>query len=296
MKLAAAAIGISVLTVFVATIGYFAGPEDEAGLRAFGLGVITLVLSSIAAFMLGFVLTRKNPLLAGLGLAGVLLVTAAAAVIAFFAGSEKEAVPRAFAIGFLTLVVVGGMTYLIYYAVAMKRLDLPKEELDHEEVVWAKTAKSMVHYKSGNPLKFWEAVGGRLFLTNQALEFRTFPAELYTYQIVVPLREIRRASPCNVLGIIRGALRIERRDGTFELFNFGAAFDMSREWAEAIMDFRDDLQEMEASQADGSREPDAQSEGERQRFQRREASGPTQASDRIQSERRDSSRRRPFRG
>ena len=148
-------------------------------------------------------------------------------------------------IGFLTLLVGGGVAYLIFYFHEAKHLTIAEEEFEDEEVLWAKTCQSMVHYKSGNPLKFWEAVGGRLFLTNQVLEFRTFPAELFAYRIVIPLGEIRRARPCSLFGVIPGALRIERLDGSFELFNFGAAFDMSREWADAIIAFRDDLEDAE---------------------------------------------------
>jgi hypothetical protein len=243
MKLAHAAGLILVLTAIMSIVGFFLDPHVDAVPRAIGFGVLTFVFSSIAAFIVGFIATRKKRLPAIIAVSVVLLTVGAATVIAYFAGSEEEAIPRAFAIGFLTLIVGGGVSYLAYYFWAVKTLDISAEELDDKEVVWAKTAQSMVHYKSGNPLRFWEAVGGRLFLTNQVLEFRSFPAELYSYRLIIPLCDIRRAKPYSVLGFIAGGLRVERRDGSYELFTFGAAFDQSREWADAIMDFRDDLAE-----------------------------------------------------
>jgi hypothetical protein len=247
MKFALVAVAILNVSAVMCVVGYFIDPANEAVERAVGFGVITFFLSCIAAFVATVVATRRHPLQAMLFVGAVLLVVGIATVIAYFAGSEEVAIPRAFAIGLLTLVVGGGASYLAYYVRSIKNLDLPAQELEDEEVVWAKTALSMVHYKSGNPLKFWEAVGGRLFLTNQVIEFRSFPAELYVYRVTIPLDDIRRARPCTVLGFITGGLRIERLDGTFELFTFGAAFDLSREWADAIMDFRDDLADTESA-------------------------------------------------
>ena len=179
--------------------------------------------------------------------AGILGVTIAVAVVGYFLGAEEIAALRAATLGLMTLLIVGGGTYLVVYARRMRQLDLPADDMGANEVLWAKTSGSMVHYRSGNPWKFWETVGGRLFLTSDVLEFRANPAEIRPYRIVIPLREIRRARACALFGIIRGGLRIERTDGTFELFTFGAAFDVSRAWADAIEEFRDDLVELEES-------------------------------------------------
>src|SRR5262249_39802410 len=171
-----------------------------------------------------------------LGLAAVL------SVVGYFVGElNGEPIAAAFGFGFMTLLVVGGGAYLVHYARSMSKAELLDHELGDKEVVWAKTAQSMVHYRGGTPLKFWEVVGGRLFLTNQVLEFRSFPAEYFVYRLVIPLAEIVDAQPCRLLGIIPGALRVEREDGSIELFAFGAAFDVSVEWAREILDFRDDL-------------------------------------------------------
>jgi hypothetical protein len=160
-------------------------------------------------------------------------------VVAYFVGAEEEAVLRAFTLGFVTLFLGGASTYLFIYFKRMRELELPNEELGDEEVVWAKTTH-IVHYRTGNIHKFWETVGGKLFLTNHAVEFRANSAEFWVYRIVIPLREVHQAMPCNI-GVFPAGLRIERKDGTFELFTFGAMYDVSREWADAIMAFRADL-------------------------------------------------------
>lgn len=182
---------------------------------------------------------------AALALTALLLAVAAVAVGAYFVGSPEEAVIRAVALGSLTFVVVGGLMALVFHARSVKSLDLPSEELDGGEVVWAKTSGSMVHYRSGNPLKFWEAVGGKLFLTNRVLEFCSHAGQPWSYRLTIPLEQVREACPCRVLGLFPGGLRVERVDGTSELFTFGAAFDVSGAWADAILDFRDDLVEEE---------------------------------------------------
>jgi hypothetical protein len=95
----------------------------------------------------------------------------------------------------------------------------------------------MVHHKSGKPSRFWERVGGKLFLTSEALEFRTHPMDWYAYRIRIPVREIECATPCKIGSLSRG-LRVERKDGSFELFAFGAIFDRSSEWVDAIIRVR----------------------------------------------------------
>ncbi len=169
-----------------------------------------------------------------------LLLTATVAVAAYFVGSEQEAIPRSLACGLLAFGVGGGGGYFVIYAAGARRLDLPTAELDDGEVVWAKTPLGVGHYKNGI------STGGKLFLTNLVLEFRANPGQGRAYRVMIPLRDIRRARPFRVLGFIPGGLRVERHSGTIEKFHFGPFADLSREWADAIMDFREDLEEESA--------------------------------------------------
>jgi hypothetical protein len=174
-------------------------------------------------------------------IASVLLASAGMAAVGYFAASEP--ISAAFSLGFITLLLLGGTSYLVHYFVSMREVDIRDDELDEMEVVWAKTQQGIGHYRSGNPYKFWDTVGGKLFLTSHVLEFRANPAEPFAYRLIIRLEEIRYAEPHRLVGVIPGALRIEREDGSFEIFTFGAAFDVSQEWADAILDFRDDLDE-----------------------------------------------------
>jgi hypothetical protein len=173
----------------------------------------------------------------------VLLSTVFAGLVGYFAFEYDDfngPLTGAFLFGFMTFVVVGGITYLVYYTKCVNALDLPENELESDEILWGKNGQSMVHYKTGNAYKFWEAVGGKLYLTNKRLEFRAHGGQPWVYRLTIPLQEIRKATPVYILAIVPGALRIERIDGTTELFTFGATFDVSLEWANAIIAFRDD--------------------------------------------------------
>jgi hypothetical protein len=152
-------------------------------------------------------------------------------------GGAAEMMVRAIAGGVFGLLVAGCL-YLFLVAKDLRNLDIPREELHEAEVVLRETPGSMVHYRSGSPLRFWEATGGRLFLTSQAVEFRAHRGQPWVYRLTIPLGEIAHAAPCRILRLFPGGLRIERADGSFELFSFGR-FDRNRDWAEEIMDARE---------------------------------------------------------
>ena len=124
--------------------------------------------------------------------------------------------------------------YMCLWVKDLAGLRIPEDELAEGEVVLMASPGSMVHYKSGNAFHFWNATGGRLFLTNEVLEFRAHRGQHHVYRITIPLDEIARAKACRILGIFQGGLRIERADGAFELFTFGVRGNSSY-WAEAIM-------------------------------------------------------------
>jgi hypothetical protein len=95
-------------------------------------------------------------------------------LIGSFAGpaaNAEERILRGLCGGMLGFMLSGGF-YLFLITKDLQKLEIPDEELNESEFALVKNAGSMVHYKSGRPLRFWEAVGGKLFLTNQVLEFR----------------------------------------------------------------------------------------------------------------------------
>jgi hypothetical protein len=149
------------------------------------------------------------------------------------AANGLETILRIVGGGILGL-VVSGCFYLFLYSKEIANLDIPAKELDESESVLLKNVGSLVHYKSGRPLWFWEAVEGKVFLTNQVLEFRAHRGQPFVYCLTIPLNEIAQALPCRILGLFAGGLRIERFDGTVELFTFGV-FGDNAGWASAIM-------------------------------------------------------------
>jgi hypothetical protein len=119
--------------------------------------------------------------------------------------------------------------------VRFKRSNLAGE-LDHGEHLWA---SAYANYQTAWP---WVRIIGRLFLTDQVLEFRASPGQGSVEILVMPLRTIRGARAICVF-MVSNDLRVERCDGSFEVFHFSAFSNSAREWAQAIMEFRDDLEE-----------------------------------------------------
>src|SRR5262249_26305603 len=135
--------------------------------------------------------------------------------------------------------LAAGVLYLYLWHKDLAALRIPDEDLAENEVVLFSSPGSMVHYKSARPTRFWEGNCGRLFLTNKALEFRTQGGQYYRYPLTVPLHEITQAAPCRILWIFPGGLRVNRADGSHELFTFGVRGN-SPAWAAAIMAVRDE--------------------------------------------------------
>lgn len=153
-------------------------------------------------------------------------------LIAGPAGNVEVAIIRGIG-GALFGFLVMGWVYLFVVAKDLVALNITDEELNPSEVVLLKTAGSVVHCRKGRPLRFWEGVGGKLFLTNQALEFRAHRGQPWVYRLTIPLGEIAQVTPCKILGLFPGGLRVERVDGSVELFSFGVLAD-NRLWAAAI--------------------------------------------------------------
>ena len=130
--------------------------------------------------------------------------------------------------------MMSGLLYLYLVWNDLAGLQIPDSELRENEVVLLMSSGSMVHYKSGLPLRFWDAIGGRLFLTKHVLEIRAHRGQHALYQMTIPLSEIVEASPCRILGVFPGGLRVERIDGSVELFTFDVHGD-SPSWADAIV-------------------------------------------------------------
>jgi hypothetical protein len=128
--------------------------------------------------------------------------------------------------------VVAGYCYLPFWMLNLRRLKIPEEELADGEVVISWTP--IGHFQSGRLLRSWVTVGGNLFLTNRVLEFRAHKGNFWVYTILIPLADIGRVIPCRLLRVFPGGLRIERFDGSSELFTLGVQAD-NASWARAIM-------------------------------------------------------------
>ena len=131
--------------------------------------------------------------------------------------------------------VVAGLYYLVVVVPAVIRLRFPVEEFrEGEEILLP--AVAVVHFKTGRPHRFWEGVGGKLFLTNQRVVFLAHPGNIWHYRLFIELEQIARAEDFLLFGGLRGAVRLVLTDGKEELFNFGPVRDLTAErWAAAVL-------------------------------------------------------------
>ncbi len=138
--------------------------------------------------------------------------------------------------------MVAGMRYLFFLGKNMHRLHMTENDLLLGEIVLQETRGSMVHYRTGRSWRFWEADGGRLFLTNGYLIFKTHGGQPTQYTLAIPLTEVAAVHPCNILSIFPGGLRVETTDGQSELFTFGAVgSNNATRWASDLLAVRDQL-------------------------------------------------------
>jgi hypothetical protein len=133
--------------------------------------------------------------------------------------------------------VLGGLLsaailYLGYVARSLRSLRVAQEELGVTEKVLKQTRGSIVHYRNGSPWRFWEAVGGKLFLTSSRLIFRVHAGQPWRYEVVIPLAEVIGVSRCSMPGLAT-ALVVRCADVADELFGVGV-LESADEWVSAI--------------------------------------------------------------
>jgi hypothetical protein len=125
-----------------------------------------------------------------------------------------------------------GILYLDYVVRSLRSLRVAQEELGVTEKVLKQTQGSTVHYRNGNPLRFWEAAGGKLFLTSSRLIFRAHAGQPWRYEVIIPLAEVTGVSQCRIAGVPTG-LVIQCAGVADEVFGVGVLEGLD-EWLSAI--------------------------------------------------------------
>lgn len=134
---------------------------------------------------------------------------------------------RSFLCAFLSF-VIASVVYLVLITKDLAQLSLPDRQPG--EVVRKWTQGSSVHYMTGRRLRFWEATGGRLFLTNRRLVFCAHEGQPWVYVLRIPLDHVARVERFNLCA---NGLIIETKEGRRELFNLGL-MNSNRVWTEEI--------------------------------------------------------------
>jgi hypothetical protein len=181
-----------------------------------------------------------------LTLRGFLTITGLAALLlglGFFIGLHcwtdldlEESLLAAVALGVLGAFLVAGTCYVLQLTLELHRMRLPADELEPFEALTLDMKGTLVHFRTGRSWRFWDAVGGKLFLTDRRLLFLAHRGQYWHYRLSIPLGQIANAEPAAVFGGIPGALRITLVDSKQELFTFGAVRGLEADrWAAAIL-------------------------------------------------------------
>jgi hypothetical protein len=93
-------------------------------------------------------------------------------------------------------------------------------ELDGREAGFD-SDETVVHYGPANHFKGIESVGGKLFLTNKRLRFRSHKFNAQTHDESYPIEAISAAEPARTLGIVPNGVLVHLRDGRRERFVVG---------------------------------------------------------------------------
>ena len=137
------------------------------------------------------------------------------------------------------MIMVAGVCCMVQVAKDIRTLHLPAKELAPSEAVLMETPHCIVHYRTGRPLRFWDAVGGKLVMTSHRLVFIAHHGQPWCYRIVLPLEEIARAEGTDEMRGFPGMLRVITVAGKRELFAFGAIRELdANRWAAAILHAR----------------------------------------------------------
>lgn len=180
--------------------------------------------------------------LRGFALIAAIAAPLGAAATWFAVGADSEVTAgeqAAFAAigGLFVGFCAAGVCYLVAHARNARSVRLSEAELRFGEAVLLESAGSMVHYRTGQPHLPWDAIGGRLVLTNQRLVFLGFRGQPTRPCLEIPLGEIEGVRPCQIrtaIGPVPGGLRV-RLSERDELFGFGAVFaGEATRWSEAI--------------------------------------------------------------
>lgn len=75
-----------------------------------------------------------------------------------------------------------------------------------------------------------EGVGGWLFITPELLFFKSHNVNIQSHELSIPISIIKSVIPCKLLTFSKTGLRIEKTDGTLEMF----VVNNPNEWASRI--------------------------------------------------------------
>ena len=116
----------------------------------------------------------------------------------------------------------GGFFSGVAFGWAVKRflnvsMSTPRLALDARDAGFD-ADESVLHFGPANHFKGIESVGGKLFLTNKRLRFRSHSLNVQTHDESYPVDAIASVEPVRTLGIVPYGVLVHLRDGRRERF------------------------------------------------------------------------------
>jgi len=114
----------------------------------------------------------------------------------------------------------GGFLGGALFALALKaflRIETPRAPVDAGKEGFDE-GETLLHHGPANHYKGIEAVGGRLFLTDKRLRFRSHAFNVQKHDESYPIDAIASVEPARTLGVVPNGLLVSLRDGRKERF------------------------------------------------------------------------------
>lgn len=123
---------------------------------------------------------------------------------------------QAFMYGINAAIISGPISGLLFGI--LMHLFVNSKVVKHQTQIDTKDGESIIHSGGANHLKNSEAVGGKLYLQADKLQFKSHSFNVQNHELTIYIDQIKDLTFYNNLGIIPNGLAISLKDGRREKF------------------------------------------------------------------------------
>ena len=137
-----------------------------------------------------------------------ILLSLISAVFMIFFFLYFVSLPMALSYGILFGLFMGSLAYLFQINKFIEKQTLP-EHLDQE---------NLIYYGGANHFLNREGVGGRLFLLDKEIVFKSHRFNVQNHELIIKAEEIEKVECFNLVGFVPNGLKIRLKSGKIESF------------------------------------------------------------------------------